>query len=207
MAYYIHNTEKNGIEIYFEQKPSNDIVSKLKKDFWKWHSAKKCWYNYFSEVHEEYAKSVCTDAKGHTEEKAQETIGKKPLRTNNCFETKLKYKLSEFRIDPNIIERDFAIEKELGIDGINVYGYFDNVDHINFFCRVYSNKGIPEPVVFDCVLYDKDNDVIGVAENSWYGSWKSITPKVFFNGLPFRFYFSDIKAKKVCRVKVTPRKS
>ena len=35
------NTEHKGLELYFDGKPSTDI---LKDNGWHWHSTKKCWY-------------------------------------------------------------------------------------------------------------------------------------------------------------------
>ena len=49
MPYYLKNEEKNGIEIYFEKKPSDDICNKLKTNGWRWNRPKSCWYNYYSD--------------------------------------------------------------------------------------------------------------------------------------------------------------
>ena len=38
------NTEHKGIELYFDGKPSADILDILKGNGWHWHNAKKCWY-------------------------------------------------------------------------------------------------------------------------------------------------------------------
>lgn len=38
------NTEHNGVEVYFDQKPQQNIITALKEKFFKWHTAKKCWY-------------------------------------------------------------------------------------------------------------------------------------------------------------------
>lgn len=38
------NTEHKGLELYFDGKPSTDILDILKGNGWHWHSAKKCWY-------------------------------------------------------------------------------------------------------------------------------------------------------------------
>ena len=43
----ITNEEKNGEELYFEQKPMYDIVKELKSNGYKWHNVKKCWYRKF----------------------------------------------------------------------------------------------------------------------------------------------------------------
>ena len=39
-----HNTEKNGLEIYFDGKPAEEVREALKGLCFRWHSMKKCWY-------------------------------------------------------------------------------------------------------------------------------------------------------------------
>ena len=36
------NTEHKGLELYFDGKPSADILDILKSNGWHWHSTKKC---------------------------------------------------------------------------------------------------------------------------------------------------------------------
>lgn len=38
------NEEVKGIEVYFNTKPENDIITELKNNKFRWHNAKKCWY-------------------------------------------------------------------------------------------------------------------------------------------------------------------
>lgn len=38
------NTEKNGIEIYFDGKPAQEVRDALKAMRFRWHGVKKCWY-------------------------------------------------------------------------------------------------------------------------------------------------------------------
>ena len=38
------NNEHNGIELYFEEKPSKNIIDMLKANKFRWHSIKKCWF-------------------------------------------------------------------------------------------------------------------------------------------------------------------
>lgn len=40
----IKNEEHNGLEIYFDEKPSEGIRSALKEIKFRWHGVKKCWY-------------------------------------------------------------------------------------------------------------------------------------------------------------------
>lgn len=61
MAYYMRNYSQNGIEIYFEKKPSEALRNNLKENGWRWSGFKRCWYNYYSEDHLQFAESICTD--------------------------------------------------------------------------------------------------------------------------------------------------
>lgn len=40
----IFNDELNGVELYFDNKPDQDILSNLKVAGFRWHKYKKCWY-------------------------------------------------------------------------------------------------------------------------------------------------------------------
>lgn len=40
----VKNQEFNGIELYFEEKPSKVIIEALKEAKFRWHSIKKCWF-------------------------------------------------------------------------------------------------------------------------------------------------------------------
>ena len=44
----ITNEEKRGEELYFDTKPSYDIIKELKQNGYRWHNAKKCWYRRLS---------------------------------------------------------------------------------------------------------------------------------------------------------------
>ena len=40
----VENHEKNGLEIYFQEKPSAATIQELKNHKFRWHRAKACWY-------------------------------------------------------------------------------------------------------------------------------------------------------------------
>ena len=52
--------ELNGIEIYFDQKPDDEVCAELKDNGWRWHFAKRCWYTRLTESAESYAKRLCS---------------------------------------------------------------------------------------------------------------------------------------------------
>lgn len=65
MAYYVKNKEKNGIEIYFDGKPEEVIRDELKKNKWRWTNVRHCWWHYYNDESEEFAKRLCN---GHEEQ-------------------------------------------------------------------------------------------------------------------------------------------
>ena len=40
----IKNQEKNGEELYFDEKPSKEVLETLKSNGYRWHNKKFCWY-------------------------------------------------------------------------------------------------------------------------------------------------------------------
>ena len=46
-----HNTEHNGVEVYFPGKPSDAVRAALKDAGYRWHGTKKCWYASRTEAH------------------------------------------------------------------------------------------------------------------------------------------------------------
>lgn len=52
------NTEKQGVEILFDERPSDQILTKLKANGWRWSRFNKLWYNKLSPENLEFAKSL-----------------------------------------------------------------------------------------------------------------------------------------------------
>ena len=73
MPYYKRNIERNGIEIYFDHKPSVSVRDLLKNNGWRWSGYSKCWYNYYSETHLKFAESIC-------DKKVTDIISHEPTR-------------------------------------------------------------------------------------------------------------------------------
>ena len=60
MNTYAINNELNGIEVYFSQKPEQNIIEELKAKKWRWNRAKKCWYAKQSESSLTLAKEIAS---------------------------------------------------------------------------------------------------------------------------------------------------
>ena len=61
MAYYLHNKEHNGIELYFDGKPEAEVLTLLKTNKWRWNPKKTCWYNKYSKDSEDLAIAMTQD--------------------------------------------------------------------------------------------------------------------------------------------------
>lgn len=71
MVSLVFNNELNGIELYFDKKPLQDIIDSLKNAGFRWHKFKKCWYAKQSEKTLKVAQSITRkQAEAITEEKA-----------------------------------------------------------------------------------------------------------------------------------------
>ncbi|MEM4994955.1 LPD29 domain-containing protein [Priestia sp. SB1] len=66
------NEELNGIELYFESKPQQEVLQTLKANKFRWSGFKKCWYTKQSEK----ALQVANSLTGNTEEVKTETTPK-----------------------------------------------------------------------------------------------------------------------------------
>lgn len=58
-AEIIINDDFNGIEIYFDERPDEEILEELHAEKWRWHKKKRCWYNYDSLLHRNTAERLC----------------------------------------------------------------------------------------------------------------------------------------------------
>ena len=63
MPKYEINTALRGIEIYFEKKPEEKILDELRKEGWRWHYRKQCWYTRTSTEALFFAESLCRETR------------------------------------------------------------------------------------------------------------------------------------------------
>jgi hypothetical protein len=95
------NSEKNGIELYFSDKPSDDFRSQLKANKFRWNGRLKCWYVKDTNEARDFLKGLGV----LNEEGTQEN--------NVVVESEIK-PVEEVEIDiNNINEENFPISKEL----------------------------------------------------------------------------------------------
>ena len=44
MCKVLLNEKLNGVELYFEKKPAQEVIDTLKKNKFRWNRSKACWY-------------------------------------------------------------------------------------------------------------------------------------------------------------------
>lgn len=212
MARYERNREKNGIEVYFDGKPSDDVIAELKENRWRWFPAKRCWYTRYSAENEQLAQRLCREvtasrskpAAGSMNSPQQRNTATKAL-SNEMIQNlpKSKSKTTVLQLDTNIIERNRVMERSLGIQDIYFYAYKRLDGTVKIIGEVMAPSNIKKSFYFSCVLYDEDNDVIETSENNRYGITRSLKPNAFFDGYPIMFTFGWIKSE-IKRIKIVP---
>ncbi len=199
MSYYLLNNEKNGIEIYFDNKPSNDIIAELKEARFRWYPPKNCWYNKNTPNNLMTAQKLCGNSSAVSVEK---TMVSQPTS-----QFQKQYPQSKFRISNNLFTRDLKAEKTFGIDNITLYGYWKGEDAIYIAGQIFSQKPIRKNFCMMCTVYDKDGDIIETQESCSYGGGlvtSMIKPATFFDGFPFCFILWDISKKSLKEIKIAP---
>lgn len=135
------NQEKNGIEIYFDGKPSEDIRNNLKAHGFRWAKYNKCWYAKQSEETINFANSFKSIDMEELEKTSEEYKEEKIKE--------LERKLNE--LDINDIET-YTINKEIARRE-NENGFFRNKD-------INHEKLIQER------LLEANNEVLSVLKNN-----------------------------------------
>ena len=137
----VMNEEKNGIEIYFTGKPSEEIRNNLKAQGFRWSKYNKCWYAKQSQDTIEFANSLKNI---DTEE-----LEKNSRKYKEEKEKELKIKLAEIEI--NDIE-NYTVDEKIA-----------KRENENGFFR---NKDIDHTKVIQERLLQANNETLKVLENN-----------------------------------------
>lgn len=57
-AKLVVNQECHGLELYFPEKPDEEVLTQLKTARWRYHRAKKCWYAKQNDTNQEIAEQI-----------------------------------------------------------------------------------------------------------------------------------------------------
>nr|DAT76249.1 MAG TPA: hypothetical protein [Caudoviricetes sp.] len=135
----INNKQFNGVEIYFNQKPNQNIITELKNKNFRWHTAKKCWYNKATEEVKKFIETL-TDGESITASEVkphekQENILKS--LTPLTEEEKINFAKSEWQ-DPKM--QDFILKQ---------YNYYKTTDGFIFEIEKASKLSITKTLYYD----------------------------------------------------------
>ena len=123
MAYVQRNYEKNGIEIYFDKKPSETVRDTLKASGWRWSGYSKCWYNFYTASNMSFAEALCSNTSTsliYEEEK------KKPSKIDSPKIEPIKIEKKEFEPGDKVL---ITTEKD-GVRVGKVDTFYENLGEL-----------------------------------------------------------------------------
>ncbi|WP_064199015.1 LPD29 domain-containing protein [Brevibacillus brevis] len=100
------NEELNGIELYFNTKPVQNVINKLKENGFRWSGFKKCWYTKKSEEAFQIANSLTNDHEESTVTTEIKSIEAKNIELNLWESTKW----SEIQVNKEQSTKEMAKE-------------------------------------------------------------------------------------------------
>lgn len=136
----LRNEEKKGIEIYFSEKPKQDILNVLKGAFFRWHNVKKCWYAKENDNTREIADKLSNGAEIETAEKdnvyrATKTENELGIKVGDIFYMSWGYeqtnvdffRVKELRGKTQVVlqEVNLKLAEETGISGMSADRIYD----------------------------------------------------------------------------------
>lgn len=143
-----YNDEKNGIELFFDSKPEQQVIEQMKGLGFRWHNRDKMWYakqsqerNEFAESLIEYQNKTSSMDEADTEKTepledsiSQEDIDKALIQGNNVSDGKMRI-FEQFQKNQSASENVAFLKDEYGIGGRSS----PNKDFIN---ENHDGKGI-----------------------------------------------------------------
>ena len=121
MTTYTINKELNGIEVYFSDKPKQDIIATLKANGWRWHNVKKCWYNRNNETNLKTAESIIRGKEIKAAAQSNNTVKYSIQVSDYISLDEFKLKLTEYYGNPNKNYSQTDIDKYVNYTLTNYY--------------------------------------------------------------------------------------
>ena len=95
MVRYEINEEQNGVEIYFDRVPSEDIRNLIKSEGFRWNGRKKCWYATKNDHRIDIAKKVANGDSIYIPETSSINVSEEIMSKRCCYAAKLSKFLTE----------------------------------------------------------------------------------------------------------------
>lgn len=125
----VKNLEKNGIELYFEEKPAKNIIEILKANNFRWHKIKKCWYAKISEKIEKIVENINSGNIDKIKTKKEKVINELGIKVGDIFymswgyeQTNVNFfRVKELRGKTQVVLQEVYLEmtEETGISGMS----------------------------------------------------------------------------------------
>ena len=116
-ARIVFNSELNGIEIYYHEKPDKAEIAELKAAKWRWNRNKKCWYKKDTEVARKFISRFTSDFSHNPSEPAYDNNIKNETEADNEMRIHGKYTMIqklgyERKIKASHVEIEGAFESK-----------------------------------------------------------------------------------------------
>ena len=149
------NNEKNGVEIYFNNKPSEEVRNNLSKNGFRWHKLKKCWYNKQSEESINFANSLkntdTTEEKENVNNDEIESLSESLIDKSSSLMEKYNLNSANYLTNDNYKNDLLQYLKDRNINKFTLRGI------INYITNEYNFKGLQE-VLNNFLTLKQDNN-------------------------------------------------
>ena len=105
----ILNEEKNGVEIYFTEKPSEEVRDNLKLNGFRWSKYNKCWYAKQNEDTLNFANSLNNTSEEEIKETSQQYQEEKEKELENKLNDLDINDIESYIIDPGLSKRENSV--------------------------------------------------------------------------------------------------
>ena len=150
------NKQFNGVEVYFDTKPKQDIITALKEKFFRWHTAKKCWYakateNNLKFINDLLHTTIEQQAQTPAPEKTQLPQSQYKYSFNGIRTKEGEYIKAYYSIDKNTLEIELYLDTYDTLSNLpkgtrqrnESDGYTDYFEKTLFYITPASNEYLP----------------------------------------------------------------
>jgi hypothetical protein len=81
----LKNEAQNGLELYFDTKPEQQVIEALKTNGFRWHNVKKCWFAKASEEKQKLIEAITKGEATTTAAETKEKVNKYGVKVGDVF--------------------------------------------------------------------------------------------------------------------------
>ena len=114
------------------------------------------------------------------------------------------YPKSKYRVSSSLFDRDYQLEKKLGIDDLRIYAYLED-DNLHVVGEIIASSPPPKRFTLVCEIYDTDEDILKTINSNSYGEgYNFIKTGSFFNGFPFTIDIYGYDQNEISSIRLLP---